>query len=142
MAYNRTILHGNLTRDVEVRYLQSGSAVANTGIAVSNKYKNKAGEQVEDTMFIDLAFFGRTAEIANQYLAKGSNVLIEGRLRFEQWTAKDGTNRSRHVVTVDNLQMLSYKEEKQQPAPQPLEQTEPQPLEQTEFDLNEESIPF
>jgi single-strand DNA-binding protein len=104
--YNRVILAGNLTRDVEIRYTPSGSAVGKVGIATNRRFKGANGEQKEEVMFIDLTFFGRTAEIANQYLSKGSKVLIEGRLVLEQWTAQDGTKRSRHSITVDNLQML------------------------------------
>ena len=72
--YNKVILAGNLTRDVEVRYTQSGSAIGNTAIATTRKFKSATGEQKEETLFIDLTFFGRTAEIANQYLRKGSKV--------------------------------------------------------------------
>jgi single-strand DNA-binding protein len=104
--YNRVILVGNLTRDVEIRYTPSGSAIGKVGIATNRRFKAANGEQRDETMFIDLTFFGRTAEIANQYLRKGSKVLVEGRLVLEQWTAQDGTKRSRHSITVDNLQML------------------------------------
>ncbi len=104
--YNRVILVGNLTRDIELRYLPSGSAVGKTGIATNRKFKSASGEQKEEVMFIDLTFFGRTAEIVNQYLRKGSKVLVEGRIVLEQWTAQDGTKRSKHSVTVENMQML------------------------------------
>ncbi len=104
--YNRVILVGNLTRDVEIRYTPSGSAISKVGIATNRRYKSSTGEQKEEVMFIDLTFFGRTAEIANQYLKKGSKVLVEGRLVFEQWTAQDGSKRSRHSVTVENMQMI------------------------------------
>jgi len=66
-------------------------------------------------MFIDLTFFGRTAEIANQYLRKGSKVLVDGRLQFQQWTAQDGSKRSKHAITVENLQMLDSKADAQNP---------------------------
>jgi len=104
--YNRVILVGNLTRDVEIRYTTSGTAIGKVGIATNRRFKAANGEQRDETMFIDLTFFGRTAEIANQYLHKGSKVLVEGRLVLEQWTSQDGTRRSRHSITVDNLQML------------------------------------
>ena len=107
--YNKVVLVGNLTRDVEIRYSPSGSAVGKVGIATSRKWKSQTGEQKEEVMFIDLTFFGRTAEIANQYLRKGSKVLVDGRLIFEQWTAQDGTKRSRHSITVENLKMLDSK---------------------------------
>ncbi|MCK4440363.1 MAG: single-stranded DNA-binding protein [Sulfurovaceae bacterium] len=113
--YNKVVLVGNLTRDVEIRYSQSGSAIGNVGIATSRKFKTQTGEQKEEVMFIDLTFFGRTAEIANQYLRKGSKVLIDGRLVLQQWTAQDGSKRSKHAVTVENLQMLDSKADSQNP---------------------------
>ncbi len=113
--YNKVILVGNLTRDVEIRYSQSGSAIGNVGIATSRKWKSQTGEQKEEVLFIDLTFFGRTAEIANQYLRKGSKVLVDGRLTFQQWTAQDGSKRSKHVVTVETLKMLDSKADSMNP---------------------------
>ena len=111
--YNKIILAGNLTRDIEIRYTQGGSAIGNTAIATSRKFKSQTGEQKEEVLFVDLTFFGRTAEIANQYLRKGSKVLVDGRLKLDQWTAQDGTKRSKHSVTVENLQMLGSRDEAQ-----------------------------
>jgi len=113
--YNKVVLVGNLTRDVEIRYSQSGSAIGKVGIATSRKWKSQTGEQKDEVMFIDLTFFGRTAEIANQYLRKGSKVLIDGRLVFEQWTAQDGTKRSKHAVVVETMKMLDTKADSQNP---------------------------
>ncbi len=104
--FNRVILVGNLTRDMELRYLQSGTALATTGIATNRRFKTANGEQKDETMFIDLTFFGRTAEVANQYLRKGSKVLVEGRLILEQWVDQNGQKRSKHSITVENMQML------------------------------------
>jgi len=160
--YNKIILAGNLTRDVEVRYTQGGSAIGNTAIATSRKFKSQTGEQKEEVLFVDLTFFGRTAEIANQYLRKGSKVLVDGRLKLDQWTAQDGTKRSKHSVTVENLQMLGSKDDAQmggggynnapatdtyaQPAPsQPAPQAAPQQSQASnipEIDINEDEIPF
>jgi len=109
--YNKVILVGNLTRDLEVRYTQSGTAIGNTGLATNRKWKDQSGEQKEEVMFIDITFFGRTAEIANQYLRKGSKVLVEGRLVLEQWTAQDGTKRSKHSVTVQEMKMLGGRDD-------------------------------
>ena len=111
--YNKIILAGNLTRDIEIRYTQGGSAIGNTAIATSRKFKSQTGEQKEEVLFVDLTFFGRTAEVANQYLRKGSKVLVDGRLKLDQWTAQDGTKRSKHSVTVENLQMLGSRDEAQ-----------------------------
>jgi single-strand DNA-binding protein len=109
--YNKVILVGNLTRDVEIRYTSSGSALSKVGIATNRRFKSATGEMKDEVMFIDLTFFGRTAEVANQYLRKGSKVLVEGRLVLEQWTAQDGTKRSRHSVTVESMQMLDTRAE-------------------------------
>ena len=107
--YNKITMLGNLTRDIELRYLPSGSALAKTAIATSYKYKAQTGEQKEEVCFLDLNFFGRSAEIANQYLKKGSKVLVEGRLVFEQWTAQDGSTRSKHSLRVEEMKMLDSK---------------------------------
>lgn len=103
--FNKIILVGNLTRDIELRYTTSGSAIGSSAIAVTRKYTLN-GEKREETCFIDITFFGKSAEIANQYLAKGSKLLIEGRLRQEQWTDNNGQNRSKHSVSVENMEML------------------------------------
>ncbi|MBL0686421.1 MAG: single-stranded DNA-binding protein [Sulfurospirillum sp.] len=107
--FNKVILVGNLTRDCELRYLPSGSAVCTTGIATNRKFKNQMGEQKEEVCFVDITFFGRTAEIANQYLARGKKVLVEGRLKLDQWTDQNGGKRSKHSIIADNLQMLDSK---------------------------------
>ena len=111
--YNKVVLMGNLTRDVEIRYSQSGSAIGNTGIAVNRKWKSQTGEAKEEVMFVDLTLFGRTAEIANQYLRKGRQVLVDGRLNLDQWTAQDGSKRSKHTVIVENLQMIGNRDDAQ-----------------------------
>lgn len=112
--FNKVILVGNLTRDPELRYLPSGSAVCNTAIATNRRYKTQSGEQKEEVCFIDITLFGRTAEIANQYLTKGKKVLIEGRLKLEQWTDQNGNKRSKHAVTVETMQMLGSKNDEQE----------------------------
>jgi single-strand DNA-binding protein len=96
---------GNLTRDVEIRYSQGGSAIAKTGIATSRKFTANR-EKKEEVCFVDLTFFGRSGEVANQYLRKGSKVMIEGRLSFEQWTDDKGQKHSKHSVIVETMQML------------------------------------
>ena len=105
--FNKVVLVGNLTRDIELRYLQSGTAIGKCGIAVARKYSGANGERKEETCFIDIDFFGRTAEVANQYLHKGSKVLIEGRLKFDQWQDANGQNRSKHSISVENMEMLN-----------------------------------
>lgn len=109
--YNKVIMIGNLTRDVELRYLPSGSAVATIGIASNRRYKKQDGSQAEEVCFVDVKLFGRTAEVANQYLKKGSKILIEGKLTFESWTDQSGAKRSRHVITAESMQMLDSRSE-------------------------------
>ena len=115
--FNKIILTGNLTRDIELKYSQSGIGIAKTAIATSRKFTSN-GEKKEEVCFVDITFFARSAEIANQYLRKGSKILVEGRLNFEQWVDKNGQKRSKHSVTVETMQMLDGKQESAQ-APQP-----------------------
>lgn len=103
--FNKVVLVGNLTRDIEMRYGQNGSAIGASAIAVTRRFTTN-GEKREETCFVDISFYGRTAEIANQYLSKGSKVLIEGRLRFEQWNDQNGQMRSKHSIQVENMEML------------------------------------
>lgn len=103
--FNKIVLVGHLTRDIELRYTQGGAAIGSCGIAVTRKFSVN-GEKREETCFIDIAFFGKQAEIANQYLGKGSKLLIEGHLKFDQWTDNNGQNRSKHSVAVKNMEML------------------------------------
>ena len=103
------IMSCNTTRDIESRQLANGTLVANVGVAPSRKFKGKNGEQKEEVMFIDLAFWGRTAEIALQYVGRGSKILIEGRLIFQQWTDNNGNKRGKHSVTVESLELLNCK---------------------------------
>ena len=89
-SFNRVMLMGNLTRNPELRYTPSGNAVVDLGLAVNESYKNKAGESVEQTCFVDVVVWGRQAETANEYLQKGSPVFVEGRLQFDQWESQQG----------------------------------------------------
>lgn len=107
-SFNRVILMGNITRDIEVKYLPSGMAVTDLGLAVNDRRKNQQGEWVEETTFVDITLWGRTAEIAGEYLGKGSPVLIEGRLKLDQWE-KDGQKRSKLHVIGERMQMLGSK---------------------------------
>ena len=106
--YNKVILVGNLTRDMELRYSQGGMGIAKTALATSRKFTVN-GEKKEEICFVDITFFGRSAEVANQYLRKGSKILVEGRLNFEQWVDQNGQKRSKHSVTVETMQMLDSK---------------------------------
>lgn len=110
--YNKVIMVGNLTRDIELRYSQSGMGIANTAIATSRKFTSN-GEKKEEVCFVDITFFARSAEIANQYLRKGSKILVEGRLNFDQWVDQNGQKRSKHSVVVETMQMLDSKGDNQ-----------------------------
>ena len=101
---------GNLNKDIELRYTASGMAIGNTAIASTHKFNAANGEKREETCFIDVTFMGKSAEIANQYLAKGSRIFIEGRLKFDRWTDNNGQNRSKHSVVVDKMIMLDTKD--------------------------------
>ena len=154
--FNKIILVGHLTRGIELKYTQGGAAIGSTGIAVTRKYTLN-GEKREETCFIDITFFGKSAEIANQYLKKGSKLLIEGRLKFDQWTDNNGQNRSKHTVAVENMTMLgdakqnnqSYqqgapKKPQQQKQPQRQQYSEPQypEYDSDEIDDGTNEIPF
>ncbi|PZT48770.1 single-stranded DNA-binding protein [Helicobacter valdiviensis] len=112
--FNKVILAGNLTRDVELRYLPSGSALAKIGLAINRRYKKQDGTPAEEVCYIDVNLFGRTAEVANQYLKKGSQVLIEGRLVLESWVDNTGQKRSRHSITAESMQMLGGRQSQSQ----------------------------
>ena len=107
-SVNRVILVGNLTRDPEVRYIPSGSAVCELGLAVNRSWFDKQSNQrKEETTFVDVTLWGRTAELAGEYLSKGRPVLIEGRLQMDSWEDKQtGQKRSKLKVVADNMQFL------------------------------------
>lgn len=108
---NKVLLIGNLTRDVELRYSTGGSAISKLGLAANRRWKDKnTGETKDEAMFIDVTVFGRSAEIANQYLKKGSKVLVEGRIQLERWVDANGQNRSKHGIVAENLQFLDSKD--------------------------------
>lgn len=125
--FNKVIMIGNLTRDIELKYIPSGAAIAKGAIATSHKYKTQTGEQKEEVCFLDFDVFGKSAEILNQYVKKGSKVMLEGRLVLQQWTAQDGSNRSKHSLRVETFKFLDSKADSNnmqnsggynQPAPQ------------------------
>lgn len=104
-SYNRVVLMGNITRDIELRYIQSGMAVTDVTLAVNDRRKSNSGEWVEETTFVDVTLWGRTAEVAGEYLSKGSPILVEGRLKLDQWET-DGQKRSKLRVVGERMQML------------------------------------
>lgn len=152
---NKVIMIGHLARDIELRYTQSQIAIGKTAIAVTRKYTLN-GERREEACFIDLTFFGKSAEIANQYLGKGSKLAVEGYLKFEQWQDNNGQNRSKHSIAVESMEMLgdakqnnqgyqqgAPKKPQQQKQPQRQQYSEPQYPEYPEVDSDgTDEIPF
>lgn len=116
-SFNKVILIGNLTRDPELRYTPKGTAVAKVGLAVNRQWKNDAGEKMDEVTFVDVDVFGRTAENVGQYMRKGSSMLVEGRLRLEQWDDKQtGQKRSRLGVVAESVQFLGSPNRQEAPA--------------------------
>ncbi len=107
-SFNRVILVGNLTRDPELRYVPSGMAVTDVGLAVNDRRKAANGEWVEETTFVDVTLWGRTAEVACEYLNKGSPMLVEGRLKLDTWE-KEGKKNSKLKVVGERIQLLGSK---------------------------------
>lgn len=105
-SYNRVILLGNLTRDPELRYISSGTAVSDVGLAVNDRRKNANGEWVDEVTYVEVTLWGRTAELASEYLSKGSPVFFEGRLKFDSWETQDGQKRSKLRVVADRMQFI------------------------------------
>jgi len=147
--YNKIILVGNLTREVDLRYSPTGTAIAKFGIATNRTYKdNVTGENKQETMFIDVTVFGRSAEIANQYLRKGSRILVEGRLVLDQWVDSTGQKRSKHSVVAEKIQFMETKAEAEKnrnyenyETPQPQSQPK-QNNDIPSIDIDEDEIPF
>ena len=104
--YNKVILIGNLTRDPQLSYLPSQTAVVELGLAVNRRWKGQDNQQREETCFVDCRAYGRQAETLNQYMNKGKPILIEGRLQYDTWEGKDGTKRSKHRVIIERFQFL------------------------------------
>lgn len=104
-SFNRVILLGNLTRDPVLRHIPTGTAVTDIGLAVNDRRKSTSGEWVDETTFVDITLWGRTAEIAAEYLSKGSSVLIEGRLKLDTWET-DGQKRSKLKVIGEKMSMV------------------------------------
>ena len=143
--YNKVILVGNLTRNVELKYTPSGTAIAKFGLATNRTYKDpQTGENKQETMFIDITVFGRSAEIANQYLSKGRRVLVEGRLVLDQWVDSTGQKRSKHSVVAEKVQFMDSKSSSESSVSYEnvMQQTEQKKQNIPSIDLDEDEIPF
>lgn len=147
---NRVLLIGNLTRDPEVRYTPKGTAVADIGIAVNRVYSGDDGEKKEEVTFVDVTLWGRQAEVAQEYLKKGRQVFVEGRLQLDTWDDKQtGQKRSRLRVVAENMQMLGSRgdSEAASTAPGPQRRTAPPPPprqapKDPDLDAEPDDIPF
>ncbi len=128
---NRVILAGNLTRDPQLSYTPSNTAVCKFGMAINRSWTDRnSGDRRDETTFVDLTAFGRQAEVINQYLTKGRGILVEGRLNYSQWTNPEGQKRSKLEVVVENFQFLGARPEgasggRPAPAREPAHQAEP-----------------
>lgn len=105
-SFNKILLMGNLTRDPQLSYTPSQTAVVDFGLATNRKWNAPDGSQRDETCFVDCRAFGRMAENINKFFKKGRPILVEGRLSFDQWTGQDGVKRSKHRVTVENFTFL------------------------------------
>ncbi|MBX3358027.1 MAG: single-stranded DNA-binding protein [Phycisphaeraceae bacterium] len=108
-SYNKVMLMGNVTRDIELRHTPNNQAVATIGIAVNRRYRTADGQQKEEVTFVDCDAWGKTAETMSKYLSKGRPVFIEGHLRLDQWKDQEGNNRSKLKVVIENFQFIDSK---------------------------------
>lgn len=121
--FNQVLLMGNLTRDPTLSYTPNLTAVIDFGIAVNRQWKASDGQKREEFLFIDCQAFGVTGENINKYLSKGDPLFVQGRLQFEQWTAQDGSKRSKHRVTIERFQFLG-KRDRDEPKEEPEAETQ------------------
>jgi single-strand DNA-binding protein len=104
--FNKVILAGNLTRDPQLSYLPSGTPACEFGMAINRKWRAQNGDMKEEVCFVDLRCYGKQAEVINQYFTKGKPILVEGRLKYDQWEGKDGARKSRLTVAVDRFEFI------------------------------------
>lgn len=142
-SYNRVILLGNLTRDVELRQTPAGKTVGDMGLAMNERYKDASGNWVESPVFVDVVMWGRTAEVASEYLSKGSPVHVEGRLKLDQWE-QEGQKRSKLKVVADSIQLIGGKPDGQQRQQQQRPQNHSKPAQNSsnDDDFDKDDIPF
>jgi single-strand DNA-binding protein len=113
-SFNKVILMGNMTRDPELKYLPSNTAVVEFSVATSKTFKKQDGSQGEETCFTDCQMFGKRAEVVNKYFHKGEPILVEGRLKLDQWQAQDGSKRSKLRVFVESFEFVGGKKQDNQ----------------------------
>jgi single-strand DNA-binding protein len=133
MNFNKVVLMGRLTRDVQISFTPNQTAVGEFGLATNRKWKGQDGHENEEVLYVDCVMFGKRAEVLNRYIGKGDPLFIEGRLKLDQWTTQDGLNRSKIRVIVENFEFISTKE------------AEPRATEPTQAEkksIEEDDMPF
>jgi single-strand DNA-binding protein len=110
-SFNKVILMGNLTRDPELRVTANGNSICKLGLAVSRVYSTKDGERREETTFVDIDAFGKQAEVISKYMRKGRPIMVEGRLKLDQWETNEGQKRSKLSVVLENFQFLGSRDD-------------------------------
>ncbi len=140
--YNKVLFIGNLTRDPQLSYLPSQTAVVEFGLAVNRKWTGKDGQSKDSTCFIDCRAYGGQAETINKYMTKGRPIFVEGRLDFDSWTAQDGSKRSKHRVTVESFQFLGSGSGGGQGGGGNYNQNSSAPQAQQQQGLTDDDIPF
>lgn len=118
-GFNKVILMGRLVRDPQMSYLPSNTAVVEIGIATSRTFKKQDGSQGEESCFTDCQMFGKRAEVINKYLKKGDPILVEGRLKLDQWQAQDGSKRSKLRVFIESFEFVGGQKKEQSQNQQP-----------------------
>ena len=140
MSVNKAILIGHLGKDPEMRYMPNGDAVANFSLATTETWKDKSGEKQERTEWHNIVIYKRLAEIAGEYLRKGSQIYVEGRITTEKWEDKEGKDRYTTKIVVNEMKMLSGKKDGEKSAEKPAEKQAAKPKQS--FDNFDDDIPF
>jgi single-strand DNA-binding protein len=133
-SFNKVVLVGNVTRDIELKHTPGGTAVTEVGMAINEKYKDSSGNEVDATVFVDVTFWGRTAEVISEFIGKGSSILIEGRLKLDTWE-QDGQKRSKLKVTGEKMQMLDRKRDSNSGGQQQSQQAKPDTQQSADADV-------
>lgn len=152
-SFNKVILMGNLTRDPELRVTANGNSICKLGLATSRVYSTKDGERREETTFVDIDAFGKQAEVISKYMRKGRPIMVEGRLKLDQWESNDGQKRSKLSVVLENFQFLGGRDDNEgansgggyEKSSPPVRESKA-PAEETNFsndnDTLDEDVPF
>ena len=138
-SFNKVILLGNLTRDPESRTTTNGTTICKIGLAVSRQYSTKDGERREETTFVDIDAFGKQAEVITKYMRKGRPLMVEGRLKLDQWETNDGQKRSKLGVVLENFQFVGGRQDSESGGSDDRDRSQSQP---SDDDTLDEDVPF